>query len=194
MSASQSGTAHDCAAGPSPWILRFAPLAGSGARVLDIACGRGRHSALFASRGCRVVAVDRDAAALAALSGVAGVATVACDLESGAWPLGEERFDVVVVTNYLHRPLFRPLLGAVADDGLLLYETFAVGNEVYGRPSNPDFLLKDGELLGIVRDALTVVAFEQGAISGERPAVLQRLAAVGRGRPWPPPLPPWRLG
>ena len=185
-----AGAPHHSAGDASPWIVRFAPLAVAGGRVLDIACGRGRHSAFFASRGCHVVAVDRDPEALAALSGVANVVTVASDLESDDWPFGRERFDVVVVANYLHRALFPSLLRAVADDGLFLYETFAVGNELYGRPSNPDFLLSEGELLGVVRNALTVVAFEQGVLAGERPAVVQRLAAVGRGRRWPPPLPP----
>ena len=186
---SVSRVPHDGALGPSPWIVRFAPLAVHGARVLDIAAGRGRHSVFFASRGCRVVAVDRDPEALAALSGVVGVETIARDLETGEWPFAAERFDVVVVTNYLHRALLAELVGAVADNGLLLYETFAVGNEAYGRPSNPDFLLAEGELLQLVRDVLTIVAFEQGAVAGERPAVLQRVAAVGRGRRWPPLLP-----
>jgi SAM-dependent methyltransferase len=174
---------------PSPWIQRFSPLVPAGSRVLDVACGRGRHARFFAARGCRVVAVDRDAAAIAMLDGVAGVTPVAADLECGAWPFGDERFDAVVVTNYLHRALFEPLLCAVRGNGVLLYETFAAGNEGYGRPSNPDFLLAQGELLTVVRGALTVIAFEQGTVAGNRPVVLQRLAAVGRGRPWPPPLP-----
>ena len=190
MSTSASGTPHGGGIDPSPWIVRFAPLAVAGARVLDIACGRGRHSVYFASRGCRVVAVDRDPGALAMLSSVAGVKAIACDLESGEWPFAAERFDVVVVTNYLHRALLPRQVQAVADDGLLLYETFALGNEAFGRPSNRDFLLAEGELLQVVRDALTIVAFEQGAVTDERPAVLQRLAAVGRARRWPPQLPP----
>ena len=190
MSVHACGAAHNGVTAASPWIVRFAPLAVGDARVLDLACGQGRHSVFFASRGCSVVAVDRDAAALTALSGIAGVATLARDLESDDWPFGTERFDVVVVTNYLHRALFPRFLRALTDDGLLLYETFAVGNEAYGKPSNPDFLLAEGELLSVVRDALTIIAFEQGAIHGERPAVVQRLAAVGRGRRWPPSLPP----
>jgi len=174
---------------PSSWIQRFSPLIAAGSRVLDVACGRGRHARFFAARGCRVVAVDRDAAAIATLDGVAGVTPVAADLETGAWPFGNERFDAIVVTNYLHRALFAPLLSAVRGDGVLLYETFAAGNEAHGKPSNPDFLLAQGELLTVVDDRLTVVAFEQGAVVGDRPAVLQRLAAVGRGRRWPPLLP-----
>lgn len=182
--------AHAERAAPSVWIERFLPLVATGSRVLDVACGRGRHARLFAARGCRVVAVDRDAAAIATLDGIAGVTAVVADLEAGAWPFGDERFDAVVVTNYLHRALFAPLLRALRTDAVLLYETFAAGNEAYGKPSNPDFLLAQDELLTLVGDELTVIAFEQGAVTGDPPAVLQRLAAVGRGWPWPPPLPP----
>jgi SAM-dependent methyltransferase len=185
-----SGTGgHEGIPDPSPWIVRFAPLAKAGARVLDVACGRGRHSLFFAARGCRVTAIDRDPEALAHLAAIAGVTAVVHDLESDPWPLGAMRFDVVVVTNYLHRGLFPQLLHAVASDGLLLYETFAAGNEAYGKPSNPSFLLAQGELLRMVGGVLTVVAFEQGAIASERPAVLQRIAALGRERRWPPSLP-----
>jgi SAM-dependent methyltransferase len=180
---------HQGIPGPSPWIARFAALAKAGARVLDVACGHGRHSLFFAARGCRVTAVDRDPEALAQLAAIAEVTAVVHDLESDAWPLGATRFDVVVVTNYLHRALFPQLLHAVASDGLLLYETFAAGNEAFGKPSNPRFLLTEGELLRVVGGVLTVVAFEQGAIAGERPAVLQRIAAVGCERRWPPSLP-----
>jgi SAM-dependent methyltransferase len=169
--------------------MRFAALVASGARVLDVACGRGRHSRWFAGRGCRVVAVDRDAAALDDLAGVAGVTPVSADLEARPWPFEGEKFDAIIVTNYLHRSLFPHLLRALADDGALLYETFARGNEVYGKPSNPDFLLTEGELLAIAGDSLTVVAFEQGRIESDPPAVVQRLAAVGRSRRWPSELP-----
>ncbi len=124
---------------PSAWITRFAPLVPHGARVLDVACGRGRHARLFAARGCRVLAIDRDAAALAALAEVAGVETRVVDLESGAWPLPGERFDAVVVVNYLHRPLFPHLLAALAADGILLYETFARGQRGIWPPVKPRF-------------------------------------------------------
>ena len=99
-----------------------------------------------------------------------------------------ERFDAIVAVHYLHRALFPRLLASLAVDGVVLYETFAAGNAAYGRPSNPDFLLTPGELLEFARGTLTVVAFEQGVVDDDRPAVIQRLAAVGRGRPWPPPL------
>jgi len=181
---------HAPATAASAWVARFAPLVASGARVLDLACGYGRHARFFAARGAHVLAVDRDVAALATLAGEARIATRALDLEAGRWPLPGERFDAIVVANYLHRPLFPSLLAALAEDGVLIYETFARGNEAYGRPSNPDFLLEPGELLQLAARGLTVVAFEQGVVSTPDPgAVVQRLAAVGPGRPWPPALP-----
>jgi SAM-dependent methyltransferase len=174
---------------PSRWVLRFSSLVADGARVLDVACGQGRHSRWFAARGCRVVAVDRDTAVLDQLASVAGVTAVSVDLEAHPWPFETEKFDAIIVTHYLHRALFPSLLRALADDGVLVYETFARGNEAYGKPSNPDFLLTEGELLTIIGRSLIVVAFEQGRIESEPPAVVQRLAALGRRRSWPPPLP-----
>ena len=174
---------------PSRWVVRFSSLVADGARVLDVACGQGRHSRWFAARGCRVVAVDRDTAALDLLSSVAGVTAVSADLEAQPWPFAREKFDAIIVTHYLHRALFPSLLRALADDGVLVYETFARGNEAYGKPSNPDFLLTEGELLTIIDRTLIVVAFEQGRIESEPPVVVQRLAAVGRRRSWPPRLP-----
>jgi SAM-dependent methyltransferase len=179
---------HDQRA-PSPWIVRFAALVQSGDRVLDLAAGRGRHARFFAARGAAVTALDRDAEALAACAGVAGITTRVADLESGAWPLGGERFDAIVVVNYLHRPLFPHLRAALAPDGVLLYETFAMGNEVFGRPTRPAFLLCQDELLSVAAagpEPLTVVAFEQGRTEASaRTSVVQRLAAVGSARAWP---------
>ena len=174
---------------PSAWVVRFAPLIGTAARVLDLASGYGRQARHLASRGARVLAVDRDEVALAALAGVPGIETRVVDLEAGAWPLAGERFDAIVAVHYLHRRLFPDLLASLAGDGVLLYETFAVGNAAYGKPSNPDFLLEPGELLALARGQLEVVAFEQGVVDGDPPAVIQRIAAVGRGLRWPPPLP-----
>jgi len=176
-------------AAPSPWITRFAPLIPPGARVLDLACGQGRHSRFFAARLCDIVAVDRDSQALGALAGVPRVTTFAADLEGGPWPLSGRQFDAIVVANYLHRPLFPKLLESLDRDGAFLYETFAAGNEAYGRPSNPQHLLAADELLSLLRERLTIVAFEQGLAGAARPAVMQRIAAVGRGRRWPPLLP-----
>jgi len=175
---------------PSAWIERFAYLVKDGARVLDVAAGRGRHARLFAARGARVIAVDRDADALASLRGVAGVETIVADIEAGSWPFSGESFDAIVVTNYLHRPLFAPIVAAVAAGGVLLYETFSAGHEALGRPTNPAFLLWENELLDVARGHLSIVAFEQGRRDGDRPAIVQRLAAI---RPRPnevPTLPP----
>jgi len=175
---------------PSPWIARFAHLVPAGARVLDLACGFGRHSRYFAARGTQVVAVDRDAAALATIAGTPGIDILQADLESEPWPFRGRRFDAIVISHYLHRPLFPDLRAALDPDGTLLYETFAQGNEAHGRPANPDFLLRPGELLAwamAAPEALGVVAFEQGRVEpGGHPAVMQRLAAVGPARAWPP--------
>ena len=159
---------------PSPWIRRWSHLVPPGARVLDVACGSGRHVRWFAARGARVTAVDRDALAVEPLRGLADV--IVADLEGGPWPLPGARFDAVVCTNYLWRPLLPVLVDAVGAGGALLYETFAVGNESVGRPANPDFLLRPGELLEAAR-SLRVVAYEDGFL--DAPArFVQRVAAV----------------
>jgi SAM-dependent methyltransferase len=163
---------------PSPWVVRWAPLIPAGAEVLDVACGSGRHARYLAARGCRVVAVDRDEAALAALAEVPGVAVQLADLEAAPWPFAPGRFDGVVVANYLHRPLFGALAAALRPGGVLVYETFMRGNEALGRPSNPDFLLRPGELLETFAGRLTVVAFEQGRVDAPKPAVIQRICAA----------------
>jgi SAM-dependent methyltransferase len=165
---------------PSPWVCRFVPLIPEGGRVLDLACGSGRHARFLASRGFRVEAVDRDEAAIASLEGVAGITTRLADLEGGPWPYYNQVFDGIVVTNYLFRPLLPNLISALGENGVLIYETFMEGNEEFGRPSNPAFLLRSGELLELVRKRLTVVAFEQGRIEHPRPAVIQRLCACRR--------------
>jgi SAM-dependent methyltransferase len=163
---------------PSPWVARWARLIPEGA-VLDLACGHGRHARLLAARGHDVTAVDRDPQALAALAGAARVTTLEADLEGGnPWPLPGRSFAGIVVTNYLHRPLFPRLLESLAPGGVLIYETFALGNERFGRPSNPHFLLRAGELLDAFSADLTVVAFEQGFVSAPCPAVVQRFCGA----------------
>lgn len=165
----------------SIWVERFQPYIKSGGNVLDLACGRGRHSLRLHAAGFRVEAVDRDAGALAEIAAKApGIYTHAADLEGAAWPFQGRRFDAIVVTNYLFRPLLPLLPDALEDDGVLIYETFMTGNERFGKPSNPAFLLRPGELLEIVRGRLTVVAFEQGEVATPRPAVVQRLCATKR--------------
>lgn len=167
------------ASAPSPWVVRFAPLIPPGGPVLDLAAGGGRHTRFFLARGATVVAVDRDTTPLDDLAADTRLERITADLESGApWPLGDRRFAGVIVTNYLHRPLLPTLVGAVAPGGALIYETFAAGNERFGKPSNPAFLLRPGELLEAVRGRLRVVAYEDLEIRDPRPAMVQRIAAV----------------
>jgi SAM-dependent methyltransferase len=172
----------------SHWVRRFLPLIAAGGSVLDLACGRGRHSLLLAEQGHRVEAVDRDAAALAEISARApGIVTRQADIEDGPWPYHGRTFDGIVVSNYLYRPLLPMLLNSLDVNGVLIYETFMVGNERFGKPSNPAFLLRPGELLDVVRRRLVVVAFEQGEVDAPRPAVVHRLCAT---RCLAPRLPP----
>jgi SAM-dependent methyltransferase len=162
---------------PSAWITRFAAGVAAGGSALDVACGQGRHARWLAARGLRVDAVDRDAAALSALAGVPGVQALVADLEDGPWPYAARQFDLIVVTRYLHRPLLPALLAALAPGGLLLYETFAEGQQRFGRPTNPAFLLQPGELLRASGPSLHVLAFEDGIDPGAPPVRIQRLAA-----------------
>ena len=163
---------------PSAWVQRWADLIPAGGRVLDVASGRGRHARWLAARGHPVDAADRDGEALAALSDAPGVSAHVVDLENAPWPFGEARYAGVVVTHYLHRPLFPHLVAALAPGGALIYETFAAGNERYGRPSNPAFLLEPGELLEAVRGRLCVVAYEDLYVDSPRPARVQRISAL----------------
>ena len=164
---------------PSVWVERFARLIPAAGTALDLACGGGRHSRLLLGLGYRVAAVDRDLAGVADLAGTAGFEAVAADLEDGSpWPFAGRRFEAVIVTNYLHRPILPTVVASVAPGGLLIYETFAEGNERYGRPSNPAFLLAPGELLEAVRGRLAVVAYEHGVVDRPKPAVVQRLCAA----------------
>ena len=181
-------TAHASIEAPSPWIVRWSGLIAPQGQVLDLASGSGRHVRYLASLGLRVTAVDRNREALDRCDAAAQV--IHADLEGAPWPLPGRRFDAVVVTNYLWRALLPAVVDAVADGGLLLYETFAAGNEAYGRPSNPDFLLRPGELLA-ASGGLHVVAFEQGRLHGPD-RIVQRVAAarVAPGTPGRFPLEP----
>ena len=164
--------------GPSDWVMRWAHLIPAGGRVLDVASGSGRHARWLAGRGHAVDAVDRDAEALSKLASVAGVRTLAADIENGRWPYLSGEFDGVVVTNYLHRPLFPELLAALAPGGVLIYETFAQGNERYGRPSTPEVLLRPGELLELLQGQFRVIAYEDTYVERPKPALVQRVCGV----------------
>ena len=168
---------HGVIAEPSAWVVRWLGRIPRGGRVLDVAAGSGRHARLLAARGHPVEAVDRDAAALAALEGLPGIRTRVADIESGPWPYAGHTFAGVVVTNYLHRPLLPTLVAAVEPGGVLIYETFALGNERFGRPSNPEFLLRPGELLEAVRGELRVIAYEDLEVDSPKPAMVQRICA-----------------
>jgi len=150
--------------------------------ILDLACGSGRHSRYLTSLGYRLVAVDIDVSGLEDLRGVETVEIVELDLEGGDWPLRGRGFDGIVVTDYLHRPHLPLLIDALRPEGVLIYETFAKGNEKHGRLSNPAFLLEPGELLDAYAGRLRVVAYEHAAEALPRPAVRQRICAVNLGR------------
>jgi len=175
---------HAALPAPSRWVTRWAPLIAAGGTVLDLACGSGRHLRWLAARGWRVTGVDRDAAAVQPLREVAQV--VVADLEDGSpWPLAGRRFDGVVVTNYLWRALLPRLAESLNPGGVLVYETFADGQQHFGRPSNPEFLLRRAELLEAFAD-LWVVAFEDG-LESDPDRRVQRLVAVAPGGTGPAP-------
>ncbi len=170
---------------PSPWVRRWGALVPAGGMVLDVACGWGRHLRWFLDAGFAATGIDRDTSLLTDLGDRAEI--ISYDLEDGSpWPLPGRTFDAVIVTNYLFRPLFPALTAAVAPNGVLIYETFMIGNEAYGRPRNPDHLLLPGELLTAVPD-LTIVGFEQGKVETCGTGVVQRLAAVRGSSPVPLP-------
>jgi len=181
----------------SRWVARFAPLVPKTGPVLDLACGSGRHLRHFRDRGHAVAGVDIDLQGVADLAGAEGVEILQADIEAGPWPFPGRRFFGIVVTNYLHRPLLPVIVDALAPGGVLIYETFAQGNQRFGRPATPAHLLKAGELLEAVAGRLQVVAYEHGEVASPRAAVVQRLCAVADlapvaeldGSPEPHPLP-----
>lgn len=161
----------------SKWVARWAHLVTPAQAILDVACGTGRHAKFFADRGCAVTGLDISNEALQAVAAHSpSVRIVKADIENAPWPLGGETFDTVVVTNYLWRPVFPKLLVSLKDDGILIYETFAVGNETVGKPSRPDFLLKSKELLQLC-EGLHVIAYEEGFLTAPDRFV-QRIVAV----------------
>jgi SAM-dependent methyltransferase len=169
--------AHSNVANPSAWVTRFAPLIRSGGTVLDVACGAGRNARWLARQGWWVEAVDRDEMTISTLQGVQNISARQADLEGASWPYPGRKFDAIVVCRYLYRPLLPLLAESLAENGILIYETFMLGQEQFGRPRNPDFLLQPDELLTIYSKRLKVISFEQGIISEPEPAALQRICA-----------------
>ena len=164
---------------PLDWIARFVPLVKSDGTFLDVACGNGRHARYLINLGYQVTAMDRDISAIRKSKNADSIELIEADLEDGSpWPLGSRKFDGIIVSNYLYRPLFPAIIDALDDDGILIYETFSLGNEKYGRPSNPNFLLKPGELLSACSDELRVIAYEDGLLKTPSPAVKQRICAI----------------
>ena len=171
-------------AAPSDWIRRWSHLVPAGGSVLDLACGQGRHMRWFFERNHPVTGIDK---AQEAIESIAPLGEAICaDIETGPWPLPGRRFDCVVVTNYLWRPLLPTIVNSVATGGVLLYETFAQGNESVGRPARAEFLLRPGELLQACQ-ALRVVAYENGFLA-EPARFVQRIAAVREPLPGAGPL------
>jgi len=165
---------------PAEWFCRFQPLIKAGGSILDVAAGGGRHVRYFGDAGYVVTALDRNIEPLRPFATSHGAEIIEADLETEApWPLSGRTFDCVVVSNYLYRPLFDNLLSALNPGGVLLYETFALGNEVYSRPRNPDHLLHSGELLKLVEGRLQVIAYQHGIIEGDKcPGVKQMICGV----------------
>lgn len=170
-----------CESAPSAWVQSHAGWVAPGGKVLDLAAGGGRHTRYFKDLGHKVTAIDRDVSGLRNLAGQ-DIEIMAADLEDGApWPLGTRKFDGIVVTNYLHRPLFPHLAGALATGGVLIYETFGAGNERFGKPSNPNFLLRPGELLEFAgAHGLQVLAYECGEVSKPKRAIIQHIVVLRR--------------
>ena len=169
---------HGVIADASPWVRRFADAIPKNGLVLDLACGAGRHTALLASLGHQVLSVDQDISMVESLNSES-VQTLELDLEGSDWPLVHQEFSAIVVTNYLYRPFLDELPKILTEDGVLIYETFAEGNAEFGKPSNPNFLLKSGELLALAqRSGLKVIAYEDIYLDHPKPAMVQRICAV----------------
>lgn len=159
-------------------MVKYVPLISNRGRVLDLACGSGRHAIWLAKQGYKVDAVDRDAQVVSSMVGMDNINVFTVDLEAGDWPHSDQRYDGVIVSRYLYRPLLHTLATILNPGGVLIYETFMVGNERHGKPSNPDFLLLPDELLEIYSPLLNIVLFEQGEEETPRPAVMQRICAT----------------
>jgi len=164
---------------PSEWVTRFATLISPGGKVLDLASGQGRHTKFLLKSGFKVTSLDANISGLEKIADKRRLEIVHADLENcQSWPLGQRRFSGLIVTNYLHRPLFPHIIASLGENGVLIYETFAMGNQNYGKPSNPEFLLKPGELLAEVFGKLKIIAYEEGLNQTPKMSVKQRICAI----------------
>lgn len=162
----------------SPWVIKYAPLIRKQGRVLDLACGNGRHAIWLAEHGYQVDAVDWDEQAVSRLKGIQNIHVQVENIETATWPDSVVQYDGIIVSRYLYRPLLPLLIDKLNDGGILIYETFMVGNERFGKPSNPDYLLKRDELLNVYSAIMEIMAFEQGEEALPKPSVMQRICAV----------------
>ena len=164
---------------PSEWVTRFSTLIAPGGEVLDLASGHGRHTKFLLENGFNVTSLDANISGLKKIADKNRLEIIEADLEKcGSWPLGQRRFSALIVTNYLHRPLFPHIIAALKNNGVLIYETFAIGNQIFGKPSNPKFLLKPGELLTEVFGKLRIIAYEEGLFQTPKKSVKQRICAI----------------
>ncbi|MFL2667243.1 MAG: class I SAM-dependent methyltransferase [Burkholderiales bacterium] len=163
---------------PSVWVKRCSELLRPESSVLDLACGSGRHARYFADQGHDVTALDKNPEALSKISSLPRIHTVEYDLEMAPWPFADRTYDAILVTNYLYRPILENIVDTLSPSGILIYETFMLGNERFGRPSNPDFLLRPNELIDVTYKKLHILIYEAGRISSPKPALVQRVCAV----------------
>lgn len=163
---------------PSPWVTEHSALIKPRGKVLDLACGSGRHAIWLAQQGYQVDAIDRDALAVASMSSINNIHVHIADLEASEAYTFDHHYDGIIVSRYLYRPLLKTLAAILNPNGVLIYETFMLGNEVYGKPSNPNFLLQQDELLDVYSPLLKIVVFEQGEAMQPKPAVVQRICAI----------------
>jgi SAM-dependent methyltransferase len=169
---------HQSLAEPSPWVVKHLPLIKKGGRVLDLACGNGRHAIWIAQQGYQVDAIDRDVQAVSGMLDMDNINVQILDIEAGEWPGPGQKYDGIVVSRYLYRPLLTSLPEILNSGGVLIYETFMVGNERYGKPGNPNFLLSSNELLSVYSPLLSIISFEQVEESNPKPAVIQRICGL----------------
>jgi len=167
---------------PSMWVVTNSRYLVPNAKVLDLACGSGRHTKFLIEKGFDVTSVDIDQNALNEVAKISKSHVLSVDLENGEWPFAERSFDGIVVTNYLHRPHLELMTNTLTDRGLIIYETFMIGNELYGKPSNPEFLLRPNELNDVYANSMLILRSEQGHIRSPKEATVQRICAVKRTR------------
>ena len=163
---------------PNKWVECYSSLIPSGGSVLDLACGSGRHTGMLLNKGYQVTAVDIDTTLIKQNFSNKNLNIVKCDLESlSFWPFEKNSFLGIIVVNYLHRPLFSKIIESLREEGVLVYQTFADGHSRYGKPKNPDYLLKRGELKTVF-DSMKIISYQHGYLSYPSQSIIQRICCV----------------